>query len=129
MPIHVVAAVIRDGERVLVALRPPHKRHGSLWEFPGGKIDALETREEAVRREMREELGVEVLSVGAPQLSVGDPGSEFVIEFIPTEIRGTPEPLEHTELRWGLPKDLLEIPLAPSDRNFVLHLVQTAPGV
>lgn len=56
----VVAAVIRDQERFLACRRAPHKSLAGKWEFPGGKVERLETDEEALTREILEELGVEV---------------------------------------------------------------------
>lgn len=59
--VQVVAAVIDDGEgRVLLALRPEDKHQGGLWEFPGGKIDDGESAAAALKRELFEELGIEV---------------------------------------------------------------------
>ena len=58
--IRVIAAVIARGDRLLVCQRPPHKRHGGLWEFPGGKCEPGESDLEAARRELHEELGVEL---------------------------------------------------------------------
>lgn len=58
-PLRVVAAVITDGDKVLAFRRGPHVRDGGLWEFPGGKVEAGESPEEALRRELREELGVD----------------------------------------------------------------------
>ena len=86
----------------LVCQRPAHKRHGSLWEFPGGKVEAGETHFEAARRELAEELDVRVLSVGSAIFSIADPGSEFLIEFVPTTIDGSPKCLEHMDLKWSL---------------------------
>lgn len=59
----VVAAVIRDQERFLACRRAPHKSLAGKWEFPGGKVEKLETDEEALEREILEELGVEVTIV------------------------------------------------------------------
>lgn len=72
---------------------------------------------------MAEELGVKVLRIGEPLMAVADPGSEFVIEFVPTEIEGTPACLEHAELRWVARDELLRLDLAPSDRRFVEFLL------
>lgn len=58
--LRVVAGLIRQGGRVLLTQRKPGRHLGLAWEFPGGKVEAGETDEEALRREMREELGVEV---------------------------------------------------------------------
>ena len=125
--IRVVAAVIRRGDTLLVCQRPAHKRHGGLWEFPGGKLEAGETILDAARRELAEELDVRVLSVGEVEFAIADPGSEFVIEFHPVEIEGEPVALEHSALGWVGLDELLELPLAPSDRKYAEHLV-TAQG-
>jgi hypothetical protein len=69
---------------------------------------------------------VEVLGIGSWAFSVQDPGSEFLIEFYPVRIRGTPLALEHAALQWVLPPDLLNWPLAPSDRRFAEVLLSEA---
>jgi 8-oxo-dGTP diphosphatase len=119
MPIRVVAAVIEARGLLLVCERPVHKRHGGLWEFPGGKVEPGESDLEAVARELEEELGVRTTAVGAVELSVGDPGSDFVIEFLPATIEGVPRPLEHASLQWVAADALLALPLAPGDRRYV----------
>ena len=59
--IHVIAAVIRDAQgRILIAKRPDHAHQGGLWEFPGGKLEADESRFDGLVRELREELGIRV---------------------------------------------------------------------
>ena len=115
----VLAAVIERDGNYLVCQRAAHKRHGSLWEFPGGKVEAGESHFEAARRELAEELDVRVLSVGSAIYSVADPGSEFLIEFVPTTIQGSPTCLEHMDLKWISLPDLPSLELAPSDRRFV----------
>jgi len=121
-PIRVVAAVVRRYGRLLVCQRPAHKRHGGLWEFPGGKLEAGESTFDGARRELAEELGVVVRSVDELEFSSQDPGSEFVIEFHPVEIDGDPKCREHPALAWVTPEELLTLPLAPSDRAFAVHL-------
>ena len=61
--LRVVAALIRQGGQVLLTQRKPGRHLGLSWEFPGGKVEAGETDEEALRRELQEELGV-VVTVG-----------------------------------------------------------------
>ncbi len=112
------AVVLRDG-RVLLARRPPGKRHAGLWELPGGKFLPGETPLEAARRELSEELGVEAVSLGALLQAVPDPGSPFLVEFHHVEIRGEPQALEHEALAWVSPEELPLYSLAPSDRAFV----------
>lgn len=120
--IRVLAAVAHKEEGYLVCQRPAHKRHGGLWEFPGGKCEPGESDLEAMARELAEELGVEVSKVGTPSFEVRDPHSPFLIVFLPVTIVGTPECLEHSALTWAPLGSLLTLPLAPSDRRFVEHL-------
>lgn len=121
MKIRVVASVVEREGRLLICERPADKRHGGLWEFPGGKVEGNETDFEAVERELAEELGVRVRAVGPVMYSVADPGSPFVIEFLPVEIEGEPRCLEHSALRWATDTELFALPLAPSDLQFARH--------
>jgi 8-oxo-dGTP diphosphatase len=125
--VRVVASVIRRDARVLVCERPAHKRHGGMWEFPGGKLELGETILDAARRELAEELAVQVHSVGEQLFAIQDPGSQFVIEFHPVEITGEPTCLEHSSLAWVSYEDLVKLPLAPSDHQFALFLAERGP--
>lgn len=122
--IRVVAAVVSRGDELLVGQRPPGKRHAGLWEFPGGKCERDEPLSTAVRRELREELGVEVIEIGTVELAVHDPGSPYLIVFVPVRIEGEPDCHEHSALQWGRPSELIQLPLAPSDRQYVTFRLQ-----
>lgn len=113
---------MRLQEKYLVCKRPPNKRHGGLWEFPGGKLEPGEDYFSAARRELSEELVVEVLSVDKPIFLIEDPGSDFLIAFAPTTIRGEPTCVEHSELKWLTLEELSSVSLAPSDHRFVEYL-------
>ena len=118
-----LAAVIHCDGSYLVARRSRDRRHGGLWEFPGGKLQEGESWLYAARRELREELGMEVRSVGRVLFERQDPGSAFVISFVETEAEGEPQPLEHEEVRWVALEDLDALEWAPADRAFVDHLL------
>jgi len=120
---NVLAAVVQRREKYLVCQRPVHKRHGGLWEFPGGKLEPGETNLDAAQRELAEELGVQALAVGSSLFSIADPGSEFLINFVPAVIDGEPRCLEHIDLKWMSLEDLALLQLAPSDRRFVEFLL------
>jgi mutator protein MutT len=121
LKIRVIAAVIERGGKLLICERPLHKRHGGLWEFPGGKIEDRESHLDAAKRELREELDVEATTIGETVFSVADPGSEFVIEFIDVTITGDPQALEHSQIAWVDPGELTNYRLAPSDLRYVEH--------
>ena len=116
------AVVVRDG-KFLICKRPTHKRHGGLWEFPGGKLEEDEDWLAAAKRELSEELDVNVVDVGDPLLAIHDEGSQFNIVFVITTIVGDPTPLEHEEIAWVSVDDLTKYNLAPSDRRFATWLV------
>lgn len=122
--IRVLAAVCSRDARYLIAQRPLHKRHGGLWEFPGGKFEPGESPLDVARRELAEELGVAVTAVGECLLAVHDDGFPFVIEFYPVTFDGEPMALEHAELRWATLEEIAALPLAPSDRAFVASMVR-----
>lgn len=121
--IDVLAAVITRSDRYLVCQRPLTKRHGGLWEFPGGKIESGESLLDAADRELTEELNVAAVSVGEPIFTAHDDGSPFVVSFVPTQIAGDPVCLEHTALRWASLEEIEQLELAPSDRRFVRLLL------
>ena len=119
-PIPVVCAVIEDGAgRLLVAQRPPHKHLGLKWEFAGGKVESGETPEAALVREIREELGCDVVPGRALPRFTFDYGSvhiemiPFVCALSPTS--PVPHPHEHVAIRWVTLAEFAGVDLAPAD--------------
>jgi 8-oxo-dGTP diphosphatase len=121
--IRVLASVVQREGKWLVCRRPANKRHGGLWEFPGGKLERGETLLDAARRELSEELGVEVTYCGQALFIRQDPGSVFSIEFVDVVISGVPEPIEHDELRWADRDELLHLNFAPVDAEFIRQVI------
>jgi 8-oxo-dGTP diphosphatase len=114
MTVRVVgAALVRDG-RVLAARRSQPARHAGGWEFPGGKVEPGESDEQALARELREELGVEVV-VGARLGEVADAALRLVV-YPATVVSGEPQPLEdHDQLRWLDASELDDVAWLPID--------------
>ena len=82
----VVACVVARGDLLLLCQRPTHKRHGGLWEFPGGKVEPNESDVQAATRELEEELGVQLVRARPAIFEVADPGSPYIIAFVPVEV-------------------------------------------
>ncbi len=120
-----VAMVDRDG-RVLLAQRPPGKAMAGLWEFPGGKIDCGETPEQALKRELREELGIETWeSCLAPLTFASHSYPDFHLLmplFVCRKWQGHPTARENQSLAWVRPARLTEYPMPPADVPLVAML-------
>jgi len=117
-----VALVDADG-RVLIAQRPEGKGMAGLWEFPGGKLEAGETPEAALIRELREELGIEVKADCLAPLTFASHGYENIHLLMPLFIcrrwQGVPTALEHAALAWVYPQDLRNYPMPPADEPLI----------
>ncbi len=125
--IPVVTGLIRKGNKVLVGQRPVGHSLAGQWEFPGGKIERNESPEEALIRELREELGIEA-EVGTLKLAsthtFGDTG--IIILFYEVNFwKGEPKPVHHMELRWIEPKDLAGLPIPDANKRILPKLLAT----
>ena len=122
--IEVAAALIFDSDRLLIAQRPPGVHLEGLWEFPGGKREPGETYEACLLREIREELGCEVL-VG-PMLHEAEhayPEKCVRIRFFQCQVvSGIPEPLECAALRWVSPDSLGQFQFPEADQALIEQL-------
>jgi 8-oxo-dGTP diphosphatase len=116
----VVAAALVDSDgRVLIAQRPEGRSMAGLWEFPGGKIEADERPEDALIRELREELGIAVKEAClAPFTFASHTYSAFHLLmplYVCRRWEGTPQPKHHAALKWVRPKDMKEYPMPAAD--------------
>lgn len=121
----VVAALIWNEDHFLICQRPPHKARGLLWELVGGKVEAGESKEQALIRECREELGI--------QISVHDIFTEVIHEYPDISIRltvfhatiteGLPQKLEHNDIRWITIHDINSFSFCPADIEILNKLV------
>lgn len=122
--IQVVAALIWDGDRFLACQRPAHKSRGLLWEFVGGKVEPGETKPQALIRECREELGIQVC-VGELFLELIHPYPDITVElsvFHAEIVAGTPQLLEHNALRWITTAQIDELEFCPADEKILERL-------
>ena len=113
----VVAALVRDGTKVLMSRRRADQPMPGLWEFPGGKVEAGESPIEALEREVREELGCQV-EIGRIHEVVFHPYSEFDLYMLVYEVRitgGTPRAIEVAEVAWVEAARLPALDLLPAD--------------
>ena len=124
----VTAAVISRDERVLIACRPPKGLLGGMWEFPGGKQQDNEDLPSCLRREIGEELGVEI-EVGA-QLGVYQHAyTHFRVTlhaFWCTLLRGEPRPIQAADIRWVKLSELSQFPMGKIDRQISQTLVSSS---
>ena len=122
---HVAAGILRDGDgRVLISERLCDGPFNGLWEFPGGKIADGEAPIDALRRELIEELGIQVAEASSyMQLHHEYPDRIVDLEFfLVTAWQGEPTGLEGQGLRWLLPSELKSDELLPADAPVVEEL-------
>ena len=117
----VAAALIWNGDRLLICQRPAHKSNALLWEFVGGKLEKGETKQEALVRECMEELGVTV-EVGDEFCDVYHQYPDILVHltvFNAKITEGTPSLLEHNDLKWILPSELFDYNFCMADKDIL----------
>lgn len=121
----VVAALIRQDNKVLLTQRWPSKHLGLIWEFPGGKVEEGESDKEALMRELKEELGVGV-DIGSSCFETchGYGSREVHLLIYRCKIvSGTPAPVDVKAIEWVATEDLTDREFPPADLVFVQELV------
>jgi mutator protein MutT len=118
-----VAVVVRDG-RVLICQRREKDSFGGYWEFPGGKLEAGETAESCVCREVREELDLGVRAMAALSAVRHEyPGLDLTLHpFVCECVEGEPQAIECQALRWVLPWELSEFRFPPASEPIIAEI-------
>ncbi len=122
----VVAALIRENGKFLICQRPVTKSCALLWEFVGGKVEQGETKEQALVRECREELGIII--------QAGDVFTEVVHEYPDITVhltlfnasikKGVPQKLEHNDIRWITPSQIPDYNFCPADIEIIKKIAE-----
>lgn len=115
--IDVVAAIIERSDRILLAQRDSSRDQAGLWEFPGGKLEQGETQQQALNRELNEELAIDAV-IGRYIASSQWPLEGRVIHlhaWLVIDFHGVPQPRCHSALKWLSPIEASRLALAPAD--------------
>ncbi len=124
--IPVVTGLIKKNDQVLLGLRPAGHSLAGHWEFPGGKINQGEAPEQALQRELMEEVAIEA-EIGKLRLahthSYGDRG--VLLLFYDVNFwKGEPKTVYHEALRWAHPDELIQLNIPEANRNILTKLIQ-----
>ena len=124
--IDVVAAIIRRAGKILITQRPDNVHLGGMWEFPGGKVEAGETLELALQREIQEELGLGVrVDDEFFRIDHDYPSRSVRLHFFNcTIIEGEAQPLDVADLQWVEPQQLGNFQFPPADAELIELLVR-----
>ena len=123
--IPVVTGLIRKGDLVLVGQRPPGHTLAGQWEFPGGKIEKGESPEQALKRELLEELGIEA-EIGPLRLAASHTYGDISILIMFYDVlfwKGEPKLQQHTELRWIPPQGFKNLQIPDANRKIIDRLI------
>ena len=122
--IDVVAAVIKKNNKYFIAQRNRHKHFAFYWEFPGGKVDNDESFEQALKREIYEELSINIkIKEKITSEKYKDDKIDIEVHYFLCEL--TDEDIilsEHENMKWLFKKDLLNFKLAPGDSKIINYL-------
>ena len=109
VPVHVaVGVILAPDNRILISRRATNSHQGGLWEFPGGKVEAAETVQEALYRELNEELGIEIGPASALLQVRHDYGDKAVLldVWVVRQFTGCAQGCEGQPLAWATPGEL-----------------------
>lgn len=121
--IEVVAAIIRDEQGRIFATQRGYGEWKDWWEFPGGKIEAGESREDALKREIREELDAEIeIQELLQTINYDYPQFHLTMHCFLCRLQGKVTLLEHEASRWLLPQELDTVKWLPADEEIIARL-------
>ena len=121
MAVDVVAALVVEDGKFMICRRPKNKARGLRWEVVGGKVEPGETREQALIRECREELGVTV-APGEIFMEVDHFYPDITIHltlFRAAIVAGRPQKLEHADIRFISPEEIPQYAFCPADESIL----------
>ena len=124
MRIDVVAAIIRRNNQILITQRPGNVHLARMWEFPGGKVEAGESLQAALEREIQEELGLKI-RVDDEFFTIDHDYTAKSVRlhfFNCTVLEGEAQPIDAADLRWVTPQDLDNYPFPPADAGLIEKL-------
>lgn len=124
--VHVVIGIILNSHReVLIAQRLAHQEKGGLWEFPGGKVEANETAFQALQREFKEEIGIEIITAEPwAKVEYHYPHKSVLLDtWMVNQFNGTPQGAEGQLVEWGSSKTLLEREFPEGNREIIKKLL------
>ena len=128
--VEVVAALIWNNNKFMICQRPLNKARGLLWEFPGGKVEPGETKEQALIRECREELAV-TLSVGEAFMDVVHEYPDLTLHltlFNAAISEGVPQLIEHNDIRWITSGEILQYDFCQADKEILEKIIEVYNG-
>lgn len=122
----VVGIIINSQQEVFIAQRTSDKYKGGLWEFPGGKVEQNETLLQALQRELKEEIGIDVLAAEPWLLIQHDYGDRFVVlnVWLVTEFAGKPYGKEGQQIAWVSKNALSQFEFPEGNKQILFQLTQ-----
>jgi A/G-specific adenine glycosylase len=121
-----VAVIWNEQKEILIDRRPQNGLLGGLWEFPGGKIEPGETIEECIKREIQEELGIEI-EVGKHLITIDHTYTHFRVTLNVHHchhLTGIPQPIESDEIRWVTLDEIDQFPFPKANVQIINALRQ-----
>ena len=129
LPLIVTAGIVCHQGRILITRRPGGSKHGGMWEFPDGKLDPGESPSQGLRRELREELALEVETSDIFEVVYHryDWGPVLILAYLCLPLNTRVQNIQVSEHRWVRPEELSDFDILPADRP-IIEKLQEKPG-